>query len=183
MAMLVKLQDLRQGPREYDVRLSPAELHLTAEGFEFPTPVAANVRFQLFGEKVRATGRLETEVAVECSRCLKPLRKTISTPVALVFEKRPSAEEDPRSLMEKEWDAEKRGIEYYDEELVDATEPFRQLILLELPNHPLCRKNCRGLCPHCGADLNQGPCRCETEETPAVGEPEWKAALRKMRLG
>jgi len=33
-----------------------------------------------------------------------------------------------------------------------------------VPDAPLCRSDCRGLCPRCGADLNAGPCGCGTAE-------------------
>lgn len=44
---------------------------------------------------------------------------------------------------------------------VDLTPELRESIILTLPNHPLCRKECLGLCAECGADLNRGPCGCK----------------------
>jgi len=46
-------------------------------------------------------------------------------------------------------------------DFVDLTPELREGILIQLPNHPLCRTECRGLCPVCGADLNRGPCGCK----------------------
>ncbi len=43
---------------------------------------------------------------------------------------------------------------------VDLTPDLRECIILTLPNHPLCRAECLGLCSQCGADLNRGPCGC-----------------------
>ena len=43
---------------------------------------------------------------------------------------------------------------------VDLTPEIREDIILTFPSHPLCRTECKGLCPRCGADLNQGPCGC-----------------------
>ena len=60
--------------------------------------------------------------------------------------------------------------------------PFtRDAVLLELPLAPLCRPDCAGLCPTCGADLNEGPCACP----PAEGDPRWAAldALRSSGSG
>jgi uncharacterized protein len=45
-------------------------------------------------------------------------------------------------------------------EEVDVTEDLREAILLNLPHFPLCGESCRGLCPQCGKDLNDGPCGC-----------------------
>jgi len=47
--------------------------------------------------------------------------------------------------------------------IFDLTELLRQSILLALPMRPLCSEECKGLCPHCGANLNEGPCGCPTD--------------------
>jgi uncharacterized protein len=47
---------------------------------------------------------------------------------------------------------------------VDLTDDLREAVLLDLPHHPVCREACKGLCPHCGENLNSGPCGC-TEES------------------
>ena len=48
--------------------------------------------------------------------------------------------------------------------LVDLGEALREYALLELPIKPLCKPDCKGLCPTCGADLNAGDCGCSTDE-------------------
>lgn len=54
---------------------------------------------------------------------------------------------------------------YIDEShLVDLGEAIREYALLELPMQPLCKPDCKGLCPTCGADLNAGPCECKNDE-------------------
>jgi uncharacterized protein len=44
---------------------------------------------------------------------------------------------------------------------LDLREALRQYILISEPIKPLCKLECAGLCPVCGADLNEGPHRCE----------------------
>lgn len=46
---------------------------------------------------------------------------------------------------------------------LDVNELVRQQLLLALPTRPLCRPQCRGLCPKCGTNLNQGDCGCRRE--------------------
>ena len=53
---------------------------------------------------------------------------------------------------------------------VDLTPEIREGIILTFPSHPLCRAECKGLCPRCGADLNQGPCGC-----PPRDDGQWGA--------
>jgi len=55
-------------------------------------------------------------------------------------------------------------VNFYTEMTVDLTEEIRQCLLLELPMKPLCRTDCKGLCPQCGHNRNEGPCSCRTEE-------------------
>ena len=45
-------------------------------------------------------------------------------------------------------------------------EQLLELLELEFPRKILCREDCRGLCPHCGHDLNLGPCDCKPEIDP-----------------
>ncbi len=54
---------------------------------------------------------------------------------------------------------------------LDLGPAFRAAVLLEVPIKNVCRGNCRGLCPVCGADRNTAPCTCETPR----GDPRWKA--------
>jgi uncharacterized protein len=59
---------------------------------------------------------------------------------------------------------------------IDLEPLVRDAVLLELPQAPLCTEGCRGLCPTCGTNLNEGTCPCETE----VRDPRW-AALDELR--
>jgi len=59
---------------------------------------------------------------------------------------------------------------------IDLEPMAREAVVLGLPLAPLCRPDCKGLCPSCGADLNQGPCGCP----PAAADPRW-AALDALR--
>ncbi|MCD6452858.1 MAG: DUF177 domain-containing protein [Dehalococcoidales bacterium] len=97
------------------------------------------------GILVRA--KLNTEVELGCSRCLKlfgyPLRLNIEEEYLPVAD-----------------DAE--GFTIDERHILDLTEAVRQYALLAIPMKPLCREDCRGLCPICGHDLNQGPCGCSS---------------------
>jgi uncharacterized protein len=65
---------------------------------------------------------------------------------------------------------------------------LREVIMAELPELPLCRPDCRGLCPGCGVNLNREACRCPaSKDSPPAGspsapvEPDWKRALRELK--
>ena len=69
-------------------------------------------------------------------------------------------------VVEKFYPAGAENIEndafIYESDLLDITEPVRESLLLAVPLQALCREDCRGLCPVCGADRNEGDCGCDT---------------------
>jgi uncharacterized protein len=73
--------------------------------------------------------------------------------------------ESEKGHAEVELDASEIDIEYYDEDRVDITQVVYDQILLEVPLICLCRKDCKGLCPDCGENLNLGPCGCGNESS------------------
>jgi uncharacterized protein len=55
-----------------------------------------------------------------------------------------------------------------------ADDLLRQYLLLELPMAPVCREDCKGLCPTCGQNLNEASCDCAPKE----GHPAFEALAR-----
>lgn len=94
-------------------------------------------------------GRLGTRVNATCRRCLKEFVVPFDSPVDALFTLDPDLQDDP-------------SVYPLSEPLthVDVTGAIREELALALSNYPLCREDCAGLCPKCGADLNQGPCSC-----------------------
>ena len=66
--------------------------------------------------------------------------------------------------------------------VLDLSEAIRQYGLLAVPMKPLCRPDCAGLCPQCGANLNQGACHCiPGSQKSAWSELEKLNSIRKLR--
>jgi len=91
-----------------------------------------------------ATGTISAPWRAECQRCLGPAEGRIHFEFRELFER------------------EARDGESYrmGHDSIDMEPLVREAVLLELPLVPLCAADCPGLCPTCGADLNQGPCGC-----------------------
>jgi uncharacterized protein len=104
-------------------------------------------------------GEFTAECQLVCSRCLK------SFPQTLVFrteeEFSPSIDIVSGDALTPLEDAPSFTIDEH--HVLDLTELVRQHTLLAAPMKPLCRPDCAGLCPHCGANLNQNPCRCSAD--------------------
>ena len=108
----------------------------------------------------------ETRAIERCSRCLKE----IETPLEIAFEEEyvpvVDANTGARVRAALAPDTFRIGPDF----VLDLREGVRQYILMSEPAKPLCRPDCPGLCPNCGADLNQGSCRCSPE-----GDSRWQA--------
>ena len=106
-------------------------------------------------------GTLHTEAEVTCSRCLSPF----SYPLTLNIEEEYFPITDIVSGASLPL-AEEPGCFIIDaHHVLDLTEAIQQYALLATPMKPLCRKDCAGLCPNCGHNLNQGPCHCLPQPT------------------
>ncbi len=121
------------------------------------------------GSGILVTGHLATEVATTCSRCLEPLHVRLEIDVEEEFQPTIDVETGQRLPMEE--DDQALWIDSH--HVLDLHEVVRQDLLLAMPLHPLCRETCAGLCPHCGQNLNEGPCDCTVTDI----DPRWSALL------
>jgi len=103
-------------------------------------------------------GTLEGQSHLMCSRCLTlfehPLKFTIEE------EFFPSIDVTRGVSLSPPEDSSVFMIDK--QHMLDLSEAVRQYALMSLPMKPLCRTDCGGLCPGCGANLNQEACRCQT---------------------
>jgi len=121
-------------------------------------------------------GEVEGQVTLECSRCLTPV--TVPVSGHLEEEYQPTIDVETGRPVHRE--AEEQDDSFFSisaNHEMDLTEPVRQAMLVEMPLKPLCREDCKGLCPQCGANLNEGPCDCVTETV----DNRW-LALRELNL-
>jgi uncharacterized protein len=114
-------------------------------------------------------GTIEGDVALACRRCLGEASGHVAEEAHLIFAEDGSEDvaEDPDVFL-----LDPRASE------LDLRPAVREQWLLNVPGYALCRDDCKGLCPTCGAELNLGPCRCAE----ASADPRW-AALHKARGG
>lgn len=181
------IDKLREEPGVFDLDVYPRELDLADDPvFTFENRVTGHVEFKLVGNDVEGKGHLVAHVVTPCVRCLDPTHLTLTVPFHEMWFHR-EAEIDPESVP---FGQEEPADFTYSGDTLYPGEAFRELILAELPERPLCRPDCRGLCPGCGANLNREACTCESSspadsQTPAPEsqEPEWKRALRGLKEG
>ncbi|MGH2499986.1 MAG: YceD family protein [Candidatus Limnocylindria bacterium] len=115
-------------------------------------------------------GEARASIGQQCSRCLR----TVSTPVVVRFAEQyyaTIAVISGEDVAEAPIDAKTIGSDFR----IDLTPLLREELILATPQAPLCRPDCKGLCPTCGADLDERP----HEHDEAVDE-RW-AALQRLR--
>lgn len=110
------------------------------------------------GDKILLEGTLQAALTVSCSRCLKPFRQNLKTDFGESFTVHlPGEKEKETTLLAGEAAGELVQCGNY----LCLKEYLRQLFLLMQELKPLCRADCPGICPHCGADRSSGGCCCE----------------------
>ncbi len=171
--MKIAVTSLSERPTLLESTFAPKELDLVAERVQFLDAVRVAVTVTRMQEDVLAVGKATTKATAECSRCLEPVPLEVKGEFEALYVPDTGAYAARMGRRDFEWGDQR--VNFYSELTVDLSEEIRQCILLELPMKPLCRADCAGLCPRCGADLNKGPCSCEPE---AADDP-W-AALRDL---
>ncbi len=123
-----------------------------------PATFRGRIRKTRRGVELVAT--FETVVHLHCSRCLAPFDLAVGRTFRLFL--LPDLGEATATAWEGGKD-DPDALDLYplEGETVDFGVVLQEQVDLALPYRPLCRPDCRGLCPGCGADLNREPCRCE----------------------
>lgn len=129
-----------------------------------------NLRAARDGARVQLVGELIAAVSFDCDRCLKPLTIPVEQTFDLTYVPPVRTEE------EKELGDADLLVAFYTDQVIDVDDLVREQIELAVPMSRLCSDECRGLCPECGANLNEADCRCSPEDA----DPRW-AALTQLK--
>ncbi len=117
---------------------------------------SAEVRLDRQGERVLCRGRLRATVILHCDRCLAAYDYAIDNDFRLVLEV-----VGPDDIgREHTCSAAEMDVVALTEPEVDVKDILQQQFFLNIPVKSLCSENCKGLCAHCGQDLNRTECGC-----------------------
>ena len=120
-------------------------------------PLEVNATAELLEGHIRVTGDLHTKIEMVCARCLEPVIEEVHRNFDLFYQ--PLLKGTPNDVERlKDDDTE---IGFFEGEGLFLADVLKEQVLLSLPMKVICQSDCRGLCPHCGANLNQEQCRCE----------------------
>lgn len=153
--LLVDLRDLQRGPVETVGEVSPDDEALVGLALPLTGPLAVRGRLQSSsGGDIFWRGEVAGEARGACRRCLTEVIRPVSARVDVMFSADLDAADDPNV-----YPLAARATH------VDLRPVLREEVALAVPAYFQCRESCAGLCPRCGADLNQGPCGCAATES------------------
>lgn len=162
----ISLETITDEPLRFDF-----ELPFTVEALD-REPLVSISPARLVGEVSRVEGgyalsaRLIWSGQLECSRCLAPYDFANDEEFSLLLYPRGPVVEKEIALERDDFDAY-----FYDDAMLTVSPIAEERIQMAVPMKPLCREECRGLCPQCGTDLNVSECDCVSEEV----DPRWRA--------
>ena len=166
--------DLRQLGRQKGGSLREEHVERTFDASEFEASVGADEEYKVAApvrlvmdvhkdaEAYRATGRVGTRLQLECGRCLESFEIPIDNPFELRYvpEIEAAAEGEERQVSEDDL-----TTSFNKEDSIDLGELMHEQFVLALPMKPLCADGCKGLCVHCGTNLNKDTCGCAPQWT------------------
>lgn len=148
VSKILKNQD---SSMEFDGEVRLKDFVYMGSNIHIGLPVKVKALITNLEDHLYMKGNLKAELMPECSRCLQ----TFKYKMDVDFEE---------ELSNKDAEEDRGDVLYFEGDFVDLTEIIENNILLSLPMKFLCRKDCKGLCPHCGANLNLGKCKCTNKE-------------------
>lgn len=129
---------------------------LLEEGSFFLEGVAYQARFQRQDRRIRAQGTIRTAISLVCVRCLEQFELKVHSRFDIILFPKDMVEARSTALDEDE-------LEYifYDNDQIDMEKILTEQVNLFVPFKPVCKADCKGICPGCGANLNHGACPCD----------------------
>ena len=158
----------RPGAMRRVTRVVPAPADLGLELIRVPqgTDLSLDLRLESVSEGVLVTGSAHGSVEGECGRCLRPISDTLDVALQELYAYEHSTTDET---------AEDDEVGRLQGDLIDLEPALRDAVVLALPTHPLCRDDCPGLCPECGAHWDDLP----ADHSHRQADPRW-AALSKL---
>lgn len=153
---LAKIIDCPGAQLPFETEVDLHEMQF-GSGFPVSEPVQASGQIRNTAGVLLLSGRLCTTLHCVCDRCAAPFVRTIDEPVEAVLVTELTDEQDA-----DEWTFLLQG------DSVDLDEIVTTAFVLRFDSKQLCREDCKGLCPQCGANLNDGSCNCKKEVDPRL---------------
>ncbi len=163
--MLINLKELPQGKKVIHTVLNAGEIGIKEheKEFELKGDVETEITFIKSRTTVNVRISVKYTLKLQCSRCLEWFEKKYHETESFVFREGEEKLKKEQSLSEEDI-----YTYFYATEEVDIAPLIRDIIILSVPMKPLCKPDCRGLCPVCGKNWNTGTCEHEGNLKPVT---------------
>ena len=141
--------------QEVDHEVSFAEADINGE-HPFHTPAKVTGKFQNVAQIVTLSAVVDADLYTVCDRCAADVVKHLSIPLEHTFVTALNNEENDEEYV------------VVPDMVLDLDELVSEDVFLNLPTKVLCKEDCKGICPQCGKNLNEGPC-------------DWSSVTRQKR--
>ena len=151
-------------------------------GYRAQGPAHVEAKLDKVERRVQVDAHGQVPLTVKCGRCLTPVMIDVPVDFKLMlvpsdeYVVEPHGEKDARAGKVASFDPGAEEDVYTGKE-IDLDPILREQLLLALPGYPVCKDDCKGLCPVCGANLNDRDCGCDRH----VPDPRW-AGLKNVKL-
>lgn len=160
--LCIPLSSVEEGVSTISFRTVDPDLCLE-EKYEFPHEIEIEARISTLGGDFLVDLKVKSEGEFLCDRCGEEFRRIITGEIQTLFT-------FDRVKVQEEGGGEVRILPPSAQE-IDITQDVRDGLLLAIPAKSLCREGCLGLCPRCGAKLNEEKCSCPRGEV----DSRWEA--------
>lgn len=139
--LIIDVARLNPNGENFSGEIPIATLNLDPEDFLYSpdSGLRYNLFVQLLGAELLVRGSVEQDFTCMCVRCTDRFPLTFAD------------------------DSVTFSIETQEFSFVDLTEELKECIIIQFPFNPLCKEDCKGLCPQCGTDLNKSTCSCKPD--------------------
>ena len=158
-------------------QLKDLDALLSGQSCTFQGALAVTLQVTPTAGMLQVTGRINGTAVLACSRCLAPIQWPLTADFNLTFTRRLPGDAVDVPPESRELEAEELGVVLFEGDVIDFRDAIQEQVIMALPMQPLCREDCQGLCAQCGADLNDGPCRCSGKDA----DPRL-AVLKNLKL-
>jgi len=151
-------------------------------GYRANAPAHVEATLAKLERRVRLDAHTRAPLIVPCGRCLRPVSLDVPVDFELTLVPAEEAADAEREARDKgpvagSFDAGTLDEETYSGKVIDLDPIVREQIALALPGYPVCKDDCKGLCPVCGTNLNDRECGCDRH----VPDPRF-AVLKNIKL-
>ena len=162
--MRITLEELELHRIVVSKTYAPGALDYQSAEFQQTAPVKVAAEAELVGSEIRIRGHLGTRLEATCDRCLGPVTLPVERDFDLFYRPMHTIAREE----EVEIPADELDVGFYTGDGIELADVLTEQVILSVPMKVICRAECLGLCPTCGANRNVGPCHCRPpqEESP-----------------